>query len=145
MVPQSVYVVSGVAIEMSLAKDESLTVVITGKADAVMKARKSVVQKLQTQASCRIQIPKEHHRYVLGPKGKKLADLELATATKITIPRLEDNSDIVLIIGTKEGIEMARHEIQLISDEQVGASFKCCGVRDMINTYTCSYLTCKCV
>ena len=37
------------AIEMSLAKDESLTVVITGKADAVMKARKAVVQKLQTQ------------------------------------------------------------------------------------------------
>ena len=34
---------------MSLAKDESLTVVITGKADAVMKARKAVVQKLQTQ------------------------------------------------------------------------------------------------
>ena len=138
MVPQSVYVVSGVAIEMSLAKDESLTVVITGKAEAVMKARKSVVQKLQTQASCRIQIPKEHHRYVLGPKGKKLADLELATATKITIPRLEDNSDIVLIIGTKEGIEVARHEIQLISDEQVSASFMSCGARDTVNTYTCS-------
>lgn len=77
------------------------------------------------QASCRIQIPKEHHRYILGPKGKKLADLELATATKITIPRLEDNSDIVLIIGTKEGIEVARHDIQLISDEQVSAWLLC--------------------
>lgn len=34
---------------MSLAKDESLTVVITGKSDAVMKARKLVTQQLQTQ------------------------------------------------------------------------------------------------
>lgn len=34
---------------MSLAKDESLTVVITGKSDAVLKARKMVVHLLQTQ------------------------------------------------------------------------------------------------
>lgn len=39
----------GVSIEMSSAKDKSLTVVLTGKADAVMKARKLVVQQLQTQ------------------------------------------------------------------------------------------------
>ena len=40
---------TGVAIEMSMAKDESLTVVITGKGEHVMKARKMVVQQLQTQ------------------------------------------------------------------------------------------------
>ena len=39
----------GVSIEMSSAKDKSLTVVLTGKADAVMKARKRVCQQLQTQ------------------------------------------------------------------------------------------------
>jgi len=34
---------------MSLAKDESLTVVVSGKTDAVLKARKLIVQNLQTQ------------------------------------------------------------------------------------------------
>ena len=34
---------------MSLAKDESLTVVVTGKADAVMRARRMVINELQTQ------------------------------------------------------------------------------------------------
>ena len=43
---------TGVAIEMSLAKDQSLTMVITGKEEAVMKARKMVVQQLQTQVRC---------------------------------------------------------------------------------------------
>lgn len=109
---------TGVAIEMSLARDESLTVVITGKSDAVLKARKMVVHLLQTQLACEVRIPKDHHRYLLGPQGKHLAKLELQTATKITIPKQEENSEMVKIQGTKEGIEKARQEIQLVSDEQ---------------------------
>ena len=42
---------TGVTIEMSLAKDLSLTVVITGKSDKVMQARKLIVQQLQTQVN----------------------------------------------------------------------------------------------
>jgi len=76
--------------------------------------------RVQTHATVRI--PKEHHRFVLGPKGKKLNELELATATKINIPRPNDPSDCVTIAGTREGIDRARHEIQLISDEQVSDS-----------------------
>jgi len=34
---------------MSLAKDQSLSVVVSGKTDAVLKARKLIVQNLQTQ------------------------------------------------------------------------------------------------
>ena len=40
---------TGVSIEMSLAKDQSLTVVVSGKTDAVLRARKLIVQNLQTQ------------------------------------------------------------------------------------------------
>lgn len=72
------------------------------------------------QSSGSIHVPKEHHRFILGPKAVKLAELELATATKITIPRATDPSDLIVINGTREGIERARQEIQLISDEQVG-------------------------
>ena len=39
----------GVAIEISLARDQSMTVVINGRSDNVMKARREVVSKLQTQ------------------------------------------------------------------------------------------------
>ena len=66
-----------------------------------------------------MRIPKEHHRFVLGLKGKKLSELELATATKISVPRPNDSSDCITLTGTREGIDRAKHEIQLISDEQV--------------------------
>lgn len=45
--------------------------------------------------------------------------IELSTATKIITPRSDENSEMIKITGTKEGIDKAKHEIQLISDEQV--------------------------
>lgn len=71
------------------------------------------------QASTVISIPKEHHRFILGKNVKKLQDLEKNTATRIHFPQSEENSDSVKITGSKDGIERARHELQLISDEQV--------------------------
>ncbi|PNI14318.1 HDLBP isoform 5, partial [Pan troglodytes] len=95
-----------------------LSIMVSGKLDAVMKARKDIVARLQTQASATVAIPKEHHRFVIGKNGEKLQDLELKTATKIQIPRPDDPSNQIKITGTKEGIEKARHEVLLISAEQ---------------------------
>ena len=71
------------------------------------------------QASATVGIPKEHHRFVIGKNGEKLQELELKTATKIQIPRPDDPSNQIKISGTKEGLEKAKHEILLISAEQV--------------------------
>ncbi|KAM4611304.1 vigilin [Polymixia lowei] len=109
---------TGAHIELSLAKDQGLSIMVTGKLDSVMKARKEIVARLQTQASATVTIPKEHHRFVIGKNGEKLQELELKTATKIAIPRPDDPSANIRITGTKEGIEKARHEILLISAEQ---------------------------
>uniref|UniRef100_A0A8C7RSE7 Vigilin n=1 Tax=Oncorhynchus mykiss TaxID=8022 RepID=A0A8C7RSE7_ONCMY len=110
---------TGAHIELSLAKDQGLSIMVTGKLDSVMKARKEIVSRLQTQASATVAVPKEHHRFVIGKNGEKLQELELKTATKIAIPRPDDPSLNIRITGTKEGIEKARHEILLISAEQV--------------------------
>ncbi|XP_071999312.1 vigilin [Engystomops pustulosus] len=109
---------TGAQLELSLAKDQGLSIMVSGKLDSVMKARKEIVTRLQTQASASIAIPKEHHRFVIGKSGEKLQDLELKTATKIQVPRPDDASNQIKITGTKEGIEKARHEILLISAEQ---------------------------
>lgn len=74
------------------------------------------------QASTTVAIPKEHHRFVIGKNGEKLQELELKTATKIQIPRPDDLSNQIKISGTKEGLEKAKHEILLISAEQVTKS-----------------------
>lgn len=75
------------------------------------------------QASVQVSIPKAHHRFIIRQKNRTLADLELQTATKVSVPRSDDPSELITITGTKDGIEKARHEIQMISDEQVFVLF----------------------
>lgn len=42
---------TGAHIELSLAKDQGLSIMVTGKVDSVMKARKEIVARLQTQVN----------------------------------------------------------------------------------------------
>merc|ERR1719376_1309538 len=57
---------SGAKIEMSSSRDQSLTFLITGKSDAVLKARRDLFAQFQTQQVQTMAVPKEHHRYILG-------------------------------------------------------------------------------
>ncbi|XP_011707641.1 PREDICTED: vigilin [Wasmannia auropunctata] len=111
-------------IEIASSKDQSLTFLITGKQNQVLEAKRRILTTFQTQASKQISIPKDHHRWILGKQGQRLKDLEQKTATKINVPSVQDQSDIITITGTKEGIEKAEHEIRVISDEQSRKAFE---------------------
>lgn len=111
-------------IEIASSKDQSLTFLITGKKSQVLDAKRRILTIFQTQASKQISIPKDHHRWILGKQGQRLKDLEKTTATKINVPPVLDQSDIITITGTKEGIEKAEHEIRIISDEQSRKAFE---------------------
>lgn len=113
---------TGAHIEMSVSRDGTLTFLITGKEEAVLHAKRQISSELQTQASASLPIPKEHHRFILGKNGKKLAELEQATGTKIYVPKQNEHSEHIKIMGTKESIDKAVHEIQLISNEAVSRS-----------------------
>lgn len=56
----------------------------------------------------------------LGREGSKLRQLEQETDCRIMVPGRDNPSDIIKIIGPREGIEKAAHEIQSASDKQVG-------------------------
>lgn len=115
---------TGAHIEISSGKDKSLTFLVTGKVSDVLAARREILVHYQTQASKQINIPKEHHGWVLGKKGEKLRQIEKNTATKINMPMINEDSDVITIFGTKEGIEKAEHEIRTTSDEQLKKSFE---------------------
>lgn len=115
---------TGAHIEISSSKDQSLTFLVTGKQNEVLEARRKILIHFQTQASKQISIPKEHHRWILGKKGERLRELEKVTATKISVPSMNDNSEILTIMGTKEGIEKAEHQIRITSDEQSKKAFE---------------------
>ena len=114
----------GAKIEMSANKDQSLTFLVSGRVETVMKARRELLVQFQTQALVSISVPKDHHRYILGRGGNKLQELEQKTATKISIPKANDTNDKITISGPKEGIDKAVHEIKCISDEQSKQSYE---------------------
>lgn len=121
---QSIMKETGAHIEISSGKDKSLTFLVTGRTSEVLDARRKILIHYQTQASKQIHIPKEHHRWVLGKKGERLRDIEKNTATKINVPNISEESDVITISGSKEGIEKAEHEIRTTSDEQSKKSFE---------------------
>lgn len=123
---------TGTTIEVSVTKDQCLIVMITGKRDATAQARREVNAGLQTQASIEMVIPKDHHKYILGKGGKKLQELESVSQTRITIPR---DSEVIRIVGTKEGIDRARHEMQVISDEQAKLAFERLNIPKMYHPF----------
>merc|ERR1719153_2097789 len=129
---------SGCKIEMSSSKDRSLTFLITGKQADVLKAKRMILVDFQTQANATIQIPKEHHRFLLGKGGSKLQELERLTATKITIPKAQDSTDgAITVVGARDGIEKALFEIQKISDEQSKQAFEKLEVPKIYHPFVC--------
>ena len=82
------------------------------------QAKRMVLNSLQTQGEIQLPIPREHYKYILGKGGLKLKNLELQSTAKIHISK---ETDLITITGTKEGIAMAKHEIQIISDQQVSS------------------------
>merc|ERR1719211_689130 len=115
---------TGAKIEMSSNKDQSLTFLITGNKETVLRARRELLVQFQTQASVSISVPKDHHKYILGRGGANLQLLEQKTSTKISLPKANETNDKITISGPKEGIDKAIHEIRIISDEQSKQSYE---------------------
>merc|ERR1712168_889555 len=59
---------------------------------------------------------------------------ELTSQTRITIPK---DSEIIRIVGTKEGIDRAKHEMQLISDEQAKLAFERLDIPKKYHPFIC--------
>ena len=66
-----------------------------------------------------MKIPKEHHGVIMGKQGARIKQIEQDTNTKISVPQVEDRSDLIKITGNKEDCDMAKDEIQSISDDLV--------------------------
>jgi len=111
-------------IEISTCKDGSLSILVYGKTENVLKARWEIFNRLHTRSKLTMSIPKEHHGAIIGSNGERLKKLEEKTATKITMPRIFESSTEIVITGSQEGLHQARHEIQLISDEQAKKSIE---------------------
>lgn len=105
-------------IELSESKDGELTVIVKGERGHVEEARARIVRELQTQATREVDIPKDHHRRLIGKEGALLRQLEQDTNCRVHIPNRDDASSIIKITGPREGIQRAVAHIQSVSDRE---------------------------
>jgi len=115
---------SGAKIEMSSSKDQTLTFLITGPESTYLKAKAELTAAFQTQTTQTLSIPKEHHRFILGKGGERLQKIEADTATKINMPKVNEETTQITITGPRDGIELAIHRINEVSNEQGSKAYE---------------------
>ncbi|KAH7714186.1 KH domain-containing protein [Aphelenchoides avenae] len=109
---------TGTKIELCEAKDQSLTILITGKRSNVEDARARLVRELQTQANTEVVVPKDYHGMIIGKQGDRLRQLEQEFLCRIFMPgRDEKTNDTIRIVGPNEYIGLAARRIKEIADE----------------------------
>jgi len=102
-------------IEMT-STSKGLTFLITGKSENVRESKKRISSELTVPTVYELEVPKEAYGQILGKNGNRLRDLENRSGAKITLPK-DDLTDLIKIKGSRDAIELAIHEIQLISAE----------------------------
>ena len=95
---------------------KGLTFLITGKVEKVKEAKKKISAELTVPTIYELEVPKESYGFILGKNGNRLKEMEQRTGAKISLPKADSN-ELIKIKGSREAIELAVHEIQLISAE----------------------------
>uniref|UniRef100_A0A673J8B8 Vigilin n=1 Tax=Sinocyclocheilus rhinocerous TaxID=307959 RepID=A0A673J8B8_9TELE len=134
---------TGAHLELSMAKDQGLSIMVSGKHDAVMKARKEIVSRLQTQmlvlffntfkvnlndnfinslqdkrAVERMNIEKVYHPFITGAYSKLVGELMQETGARINVPPPSVNKTEIVITGEKEQVALAMVKIKKIYEEK---------------------------
>uniref|UniRef100_A0A0K0ES91 K Homology domain-containing protein n=1 Tax=Strongyloides stercoralis TaxID=6248 RepID=A0A0K0ES91_STRER len=109
---------TGCKIDLSEAKDGSLSIMITGKQKSVTEAQGRLIRELQTQGAREIKIPKEHYGFIIGKEGSILKKLENEFYCRIFMPNKEDNKDFIKITGPGNYADACAEKILSISSER---------------------------
>ncbi|MEQ2197539.1 hypothetical protein XENOCAPTIV_030943 [Xenoophorus captivus] len=105
---------TGAHLELSLAKDQGLSIMVSGKLDAVMKARKEIDKR----AVERVNIDKVYHPFITGAYNKLVGEMMQETSARINVPPPSVNKTEIVITGEKEQVALAVAMIKKIYEEK---------------------------
>ena len=97
---------------------EEIRIMITGLAENVKQARKRLTYELESKETVQVHVPKDLHKHILGKKGQKLIDIQRETGTKITVPRADNESEMVNISGPKDNLLTAQQRLSDIIQDR---------------------------
>ena len=105
-------------------KDETLLVTITGRPEQVRVAQAQLLRELQKPVKLAANVPFEFHRYIIGPRGATLKQLELDTLTRIAVPSQDSQSNAILITGAKDNVKLCEQKILEIYNTQANKGYE---------------------
>jgi len=100
--------------------ENSNQITLIGKAPDVQKAQQAIEKivgfKVTSQPIIKssIEVPKEKHGQLIGKGGNILRDIQTRFSVIITIPKREDESNLIVLEGYAIGIKTAKEEISRI-------------------------------
>uniref|UniRef100_A0A673J6X4 Vigilin n=1 Tax=Sinocyclocheilus rhinocerous TaxID=307959 RepID=A0A673J6X4_9TELE len=112
---------TGAHLELSMAKDQGLSIMVSGKHDAVMKAlNDNFINSLQDKRAVeRMNIEKVYHPFITGAYSKLVGELMQETGARINVPPPSVNKTEIVITGEKEQVALAMVKIKKIYEEKV--------------------------
>ena len=108
----------------SLYKDQTLLVSITGRPDQVRLAQVQLLREIQKSVKHVINVPFDFHRFIIGPRGVTLKNLEQETLTRVTIPPQDQYSNEIVITGAKDNVKLCEQKILELYHAQLNRGFE---------------------
>lgn len=122
---------NNVHIDCSTSKHTGVsTFIIKGKTENVQKARRELFKGLTVHVTETIKVPASSRASIIGPKGSNLRPIIEKSGAQIQVAKKEDTPVVVddeddeplvdvIIEGDREGVEIAKKEIQAIVSSRV--------------------------
>jgi predicted RNA-binding protein Jag len=71
------------------------------------------------KANIEVDVPKEHHGFIIGKEGSKLRALEQEYFCRIYMPQRDEKSGVIKLVGPNEHIIEAARRVSEMSQEMV--------------------------
>ena len=107
-----------------LYRDQTLLVTITGRPEQVRLAQVQLLREIQRPTKLAVSIPLDFHRFIIGPRGATLKNLEQETQTSITVPKQDAQSSEIVISGAKDNVKLCEQRILDLYQTQFNKGFE---------------------
>ncbi|KAH7161382.1 hypothetical protein EDB81DRAFT_643875 [Dactylonectria macrodidyma] len=113
-------------VQVSAGEDGEIPWVLRGTPENVAKAKEAIAKALEqakkSDATGYLVLPDPRtYRHVIGPNGSKVNQIRKQSNCKIQVPRDQAKDEAIEIIGTKDGVEIAKDLILAAMGSQLGS------------------------
>ena len=102
--------------------------------EAAQKALEEITNDLRRRMTfAEIDVDQKYHKHIIGKSGANVGRIKDETGVSIRIPPDNENSNIIRIEGSPEGVSKAKEELMQMVHKMVSFKFKNLGTNQFLN------------